>query len=122
MSRMSTRAVLEIKAEVTEQRRVRAARNLVGGARQEVLVDVGAEQVELPPSRASTAELLCERNQPSLKGFRSQNRRPLLVPLQQVLVAGDDHIGSVFPSKGHEVVIADVSRCLNLRGDCSAPP
>ena len=47
---MSTRAVLEIKAEITEEPRVRAVRKLVGGARQKVLVGIGAEQVELPPS------------------------------------------------------------------------
>jgi len=54
---------------------------------------------------------LSEVDQSSLEGFRSQNRRPLLDPLQQVLVAGDDHIGGVLPSKSDKVVILGVSSC-----------
>lgn len=47
---MSAPAVAEIHADLTEQRRVHAVLELVGGARQTVVVCVGDEQVELPPS------------------------------------------------------------------------
>jgi hypothetical protein len=47
---MTSNAVAEIQADAAEQHRVHAVRELVGGARQKVLVGVGAEQVELPPS------------------------------------------------------------------------
>jgi hypothetical protein len=47
---MSAHAIAEIRAEATEQRRVHAVLELVGGARETVVIGVGDEQVELPPS------------------------------------------------------------------------
>jgi excisionase family DNA binding protein len=43
-------AVAEINANVDEQRRVHAVLELVGSGTEMVLVEVGGEQVELPPS------------------------------------------------------------------------
>jgi hypothetical protein len=47
---MSAPAVAEIRADAAEQRRVHAVLELVGGARETVVVGVGDEQIELPPS------------------------------------------------------------------------
>ena len=47
---MSADSVAEVRAEAAEQRRVHAVLELVGGARQTVVVGVGDEQVELPPT------------------------------------------------------------------------
>ncbi len=47
---MSTRPVAEIRADVAEQQRVHAVLELMGAACQTIVVGVGDQRIELPPS------------------------------------------------------------------------